>query len=258
MPRTSSGVTSVLLTVSTIRPWYMTLIRSDRSNTSWMSWLIEEDADALVLELADEVADLGGLGRAEGRGRLVHDQDPGVEVDGPGDGHRLALAARQGLDRHREAREVRVQPPHDLARLGLHARVVEACRTRVVSSRPRNRFARRIDVVGQGERLVDRLDVERLGVARVADRRPARRRRGSRRSRPGGRRTATRISVDLPAPLPPTRPMTSPGMEVDGHVAHGVHAAERDVDVRASRRAACAPRRSRHRLRAAQASRAGG
>ena len=59
----------------------------------------EEDADALVLELADEVADLGRLGRPEGRRRLVHDQDPGVEVDGPGDGHRLALAAGERLDR---------------------------------------------------------------------------------------------------------------------------------------------------------------
>ena len=58
----------------------------------------EEDADALVLELADEVADLGGLGRAEGGGGLVHDQDPGVEMDRPGDGHGLSLAAGEGLD----------------------------------------------------------------------------------------------------------------------------------------------------------------
>ena len=63
----------------------------------------QEDPDPLVLELPDEVADLGGLGRAERGGRLVHDQDPGVEVDGPGDGDRLALAAGQRLDRHREA-----------------------------------------------------------------------------------------------------------------------------------------------------------
>ena len=62
----------------------------------------QEDPDALVLQLADEVADLGGLGRAEGGGRLVHDQDPCVEVDGAGDRHRLALAAGQGLDRLRE------------------------------------------------------------------------------------------------------------------------------------------------------------
>src|SRR2546427_133991 len=39
IPRTSSVVTSFLLTVPTSLPWYITLIRSDRSNTSWMSWL---------------------------------------------------------------------------------------------------------------------------------------------------------------------------------------------------------------------------
>ena len=60
----------------------------------------QEDADALVLELPDEVADLRGLGRSERRGRFVHDQDPGVEVDRAGDGHGLALAAGQGLDGH--------------------------------------------------------------------------------------------------------------------------------------------------------------
>ena len=31
-----------LSTVSTMRPWYITLIRSDRSNTSWMSWLMRK------------------------------------------------------------------------------------------------------------------------------------------------------------------------------------------------------------------------
>ena len=41
------------------------------------------------------------------------------------------------------------------------------------SSRPRKTFAGGVDVVGEGERLVDRLDAERLGVARVLDRRPA-------------------------------------------------------------------------------------
>ena len=42
---------------------------------------------------------------------------------------------------------------------------------------------------------------------------------------------STRISVDLPAPLPPTRPTTSPGVQVDGDAVDGVDAAERDADV---------------------------
>ena len=65
----------------------------------------QEDADALGLQLADELADLRGLGRPERRGRLVHDQDPGVEVDRAGDRHRLALAAGQRLDRDLEVPE---------------------------------------------------------------------------------------------------------------------------------------------------------
>ena len=39
---TSSLVTSFLLTVPTSLPWSMTLIRSARSNTPWMSWLIRK------------------------------------------------------------------------------------------------------------------------------------------------------------------------------------------------------------------------
>src|SRR5439155_12592130 len=126
------------------------------------------DADPVILELPDEATDLRGLGRAERRGGLVHDQDPGVEVDGTGDGHRLALAAGERFDGNRKAREVRVQAPHDLARLRFHARVVEGAQTggQLASE---EQVARRVDVVGEGQRLVDRLDVQRLGVAWVAD-----------------------------------------------------------------------------------------
>ena len=74
-------------------------MRSDRSKTSWMSWLIRKMPIPSVLSWRDQVADLGGLGRSERRGGLVHDQDPRVEVDRPRDGDRLALAARQRLHR---------------------------------------------------------------------------------------------------------------------------------------------------------------
>ena len=57
----------------------------------------EEDADALALQLADEVTHLRGLGRPKGGGGLVHDEDARVEVDRPGDGHGLALPAGEGL-----------------------------------------------------------------------------------------------------------------------------------------------------------------
>ena len=120
------------------------------------------------LQLGDQLADLRRLGRPEGGGRLVHDQDPGVEVDRPGDRDRLALAAGQRLHRRLEALEVRVQPAHDLACRGLHRRVVEGP-VRVDELAAEEEVRRRVDVVGEGERLVDRLDPERLRVARVRD-----------------------------------------------------------------------------------------
>ncbi len=42
---------------------------------------------------------------------------------------------------------------------------------------------------------------------------------------------SVRISVDLPAPLPPTRATTSPGVEVDADVVDGVDATEEHADV---------------------------
>ena len=39
------------------------------------------------------------------------------------------------------------------------------------------------------------------------------------------------MSVDLPAPLPPTRPTTSPGVEVDRDAVDGMDATEGDPDV---------------------------
>ncbi len=73
----------------------------------------QEDADALGLELHDQVANLLGLGRPERGRRLIHDEDLGVEVHGPGDRHRLALAARQRADSSREVLEPRVQSLQD-------------------------------------------------------------------------------------------------------------------------------------------------
>ena len=95
MPRTSSGVTSALLTMPTIAPWYIT--RDPVREIEHVVDVVadEEDPDALVLELADQVAYLGRLRGSEGCRGLVHDQDPGIEMDRPGDGHRLPLTARE-------------------------------------------------------------------------------------------------------------------------------------------------------------------
>ena len=93
----------------------------------------------VVLELAHEVAHLRGLGRPEGRGRLVHDQDLGVEVDRAGDGDGLALAAGQRL--HWLAKLVKFGFSRPMI-LRVSDSMLESSSEprRVVSSRPRNRL----------------------------------------------------------------------------------------------------------------------
>ena len=58
----------------------------------------QENTNAVGLELLDEIANLGGLLRTEGRRGFVHDQDAGIEQNGAGDSDRLALPTREGSD----------------------------------------------------------------------------------------------------------------------------------------------------------------
>ena len=59
----------------------------------------QDDADAVILEALDKVENLADFLDRQRRRRLVHDHDPGIEGGGAGDGDRLALAAREFLDR---------------------------------------------------------------------------------------------------------------------------------------------------------------
>ena len=181
------------------------------------------------LSWADELADLGRLGRPEGRRRLVHDQDPGVEVDRPGDGHRLALATRQRLDRGLEVPEPRVEAAHDLAGRGLHRGVVERPEARGQLA-AEEQVGRRVHVVRQRERLVDRLDPQGLRVARVVDRDLLAVDEdlagigdvGTGQD-PHQGRLAGAVAADQADDLA--------GVEVHVHPVHGMDAAERDADV---------------------------
>ena len=95
MPSTSSLVMSSTRPVPTTRPFFITVTRSARSNTSWMSWLMRKmpmPSDFSCLMSSPTCAVSCG---PERRRRLVHDQDPGVEMDRARDGDRLALAAGQ-------------------------------------------------------------------------------------------------------------------------------------------------------------------
>ena len=94
IPSTSSGVTSFLYRVDDAPVvHHADPVRQVEDVVDVVA--DQEDADAIALELADQVPDLGRFGRTERCRRLVHDQDPGVEVDRPRDGHGLALAAGQ-------------------------------------------------------------------------------------------------------------------------------------------------------------------
>ncbi len=169
MPRTSSVVTLGLVDDA-----HDLAVVHDRDAVGQVEDVVdvvadEEDPDALALQLTDEVAHLRGLRRTQRRRRLVHDEDAGVEVDGPGDGDRLALPSRERHDRGREVGEVGVQAVHDLAGRVLHGPVVQGPPARRQLAAQED-VARGADVVGQRQRLVDGLDLEVLGVTGVADR----------------------------------------------------------------------------------------
>ena len=53
---------------------------------------------AAAMQLADEVEHLAALGDTQRGGGLVHDHEPRVPVERPGDRHRLSLPAGQPLD----------------------------------------------------------------------------------------------------------------------------------------------------------------
>ena len=101
----------------------------------------QDDADPLARQFADQRADLAGLLRSERRRRLVHDQDPGVEVDGAGDGHRLALAAGKRRDKVGAATAAAASSGSASSRAASSIASSFMKPSRPVISRPRKRLA---------------------------------------------------------------------------------------------------------------------
>ena len=95
MPRMSSSVTSSTRSVPTSRPFFITDDPVAEPHHVVDVVADQEDAEALRLQLLDEVGDHRVSCDAERGGGLVHDQDAGVEVDRAGDRHRLPLPARE-------------------------------------------------------------------------------------------------------------------------------------------------------------------
>ena len=146
-----------------------------------------------------------------------------------GDCHRLPLPAGQGADGVLEAAEVRVEAPHHLPGGVLHGRVVERSEGGQQLA-AEEQVGWRVDVVGEGQGLVDRLDLQGLGVSRIRDRDflavdqdLAGIGRARAREDPHERGLSGAVAADEADHLP--------GMEVDGHVAHRMDAAEGDVDI---------------------------
>ncbi len=169
-------------------------------------------ADAVVLQRLDQVEHLADLLDGERRGRLVHDDELPVEGGGAGDGDRLALPAGQILGVLVDRFDVDLQPVEVLRRHLPRLLVVDDGEPAELPAG----LAAEIDVLvdrhvpGEREVLVDHLDAE-LAARPWA--------RGSwtgwplKTSSPSlGRNRPERIfiSVDLPAPLSPTTPSTSP------------------------------------------------
>ena len=69
----------------------------------------EDNRRASIPQSPDELQHLVLFRNAEVVGRLVHDHELGVPVDGAGDRHRLALPAGQILDRVGEGRKADLQ-----------------------------------------------------------------------------------------------------------------------------------------------------
>ena len=80
----------------------------------------EQDRAAARPHLAHEVENLGGLGQRERRRRLVEDDQVGLLVDGAGDRHALALAARELADDRVRREHLRGEADlaHEPVRLG--------------------------------------------------------------------------------------------------------------------------------------------
>ena len=131
----------------------------------------DEDAGmAGIAGVAHEAQHALRLRDAEIVGRLVEDDEVAVEMHGAGDGHRLALAARQRADRRRR-RDVLGDADllQEIARDRVHRVLVHA----VQEARPLDRLAAEKEVARDGELrdqrgiLVDRLDAVRDRVGGV-------------------------------------------------------------------------------------------
>ena len=164
---------------------------------------VRGDDDGLVLgHVGDELAHLVLLVGVEAVGGLVHDQHLRVVQDGLGDGDAALEALRQRLDPLlQHGGELRLLDRGGDAPLGLLA--VEAAD---LGDEGEEGARRHVAVAGRTLGQVAELALRQLGMTRAR-----RRRRCGRCPRPApGSPSSIFMVVDLPAPLGPRKPSTSP------------------------------------------------
>ena len=197
------------------RPSRRTTIRSATSKTSARLWLITTTPRPRSRRRLISVEHLRGLRHAERRRRLVEQHDLRLAEQRAGDRDLLALAAGERPDLAcagsgssprgwRAARRVRCS-------------IVASSSWRETCPAPgrdlllaEEEVGDDVEVVAEREVLVDGRDPELGRVLRPRDRDLARRRSGSSPSSAAWMPAIVLTSVDLPAPLSPTRPTTSP------------------------------------------------
>ena len=128
----------------------------------------QKDTDAFGLELLDQVTHHRGFFRPQRGGRLIHDQDAGVEINRPRNRHHLALSPGEAAHRNADVGEVFVQALEHLAGVRVHAVVVQRAPAGQQLA-AQKQIGHRVQVVGQRQGLVNRFDAQVLRIRRRAD-----------------------------------------------------------------------------------------
>jgi len=128
----------------------------------------QDHRHAAVPNPPDRLQHLAALHHAERRGRLVHEDDPAGVGHRPGHRDRLALAPGQAGHWRAGVGQVDTQLGERGHRLAPHLRPVEDPQERDEVELPAQvQVGRRVQVRGQGEVLIDRLDAVLPGVERA-------------------------------------------------------------------------------------------
>ena len=132
-----------------------------------------DDPEAALAQATNQLQHLFGLRHAQRRGRLVQEDDTRLPEQRASYGHLLTLTAGEGPDLGAQAGDRHRQAGEQLSRSVLHLRLVELARSLSEARRDllmaEEDVGDDVEVVAEGEVLVDRRDAELGGVLRPGD-----------------------------------------------------------------------------------------